>query len=404
MKKREADKLQFRAPDKRKDADELFDLLGKVFSGAGYYRFRDECREHYVNHSHYDWNASRVGMLAGRIVTHYGVWGYRMRIGTARVRVGGIGAVATDGDFRKRGFMRRTIQATFDAMHECGYDMTMLFGLRNFYHKFGYVRAWPAREYVVRVEDLPTERPQIKPRKLRSFARDDLAALYNREYARLTGTAVRPTYRSSVRRKDWEHYGWADARGRTVGYVTCHRRHDKLWCYETCGDVEQALRVLGTLARRWGYREMRFHSVHNDHPLVKRLRRGTCSAETHYHTSGGAMIRTIKLKSALRRMQRELSRRLKRSPLAGWRGKLLVADAREKALLAVNRGRVSVVPPAKTRHAIRGGEEIVQLLIGTDEPEETIESAGIRLTGEARELVKVLFPAQHPMLSPWDGY
>ena len=289
-------------------------------------------------------------------------------------------------------------------MHECGYDMTMLFGLPNFYDKFGYVRAWPGKEYLVRIGDLSTERPQVKPRKYRSLLRDDLAAMYNREYAGLTGTAVRPTYLSRAHRKDWEHYLWTDARGRSVGYVTCHRRHDKLWCYETCGDVEQALRVLAMLARRWGYRELRFHSVHDDHPLIKRLRRGTCSVETHYRKSGGAMIRTINLESALRRMSKELSRRLRRSHLSAWRGKLLVADAREKVTLSINRSRVNVAPPGKTRHAIRGGEEIVQLLIGTDQPEETIEAGRMRLTGDARELVKVLFPNEHPMLSPWDGY
>ena len=60
--------------------------------------------------------------------------------------------------------------------------------------------------------------------------------------------------------------------------------------------------------------------------------------------------------------------------------------------------------PAATRHAIRGGEEIVQLLIGTDEPGETIESAGIRLTGDAKMLAQVLFPNRRPGLRPWDRY
>ena len=405
VRKKRKDVLQLRAPDRHRDSAELFDLLGKVFSGAGYYRFRDECREHYVNHSHYDWNVSRIGVLDGRTVTHYGVWRYWMRIGASRVRVGGIGAVATDGDCRKRGFMAQTIHATLDAMHQGGYDMTMLFGVPNFYHRFGYVRAWPGQEYVIRVEDLPKGRPGPTPRRLHAFVRDDLATMYNREYARLTGTAVRPTYRSSRRRKgQWEHYTWGDARGRTLGYVTCCRRDGKFWCYESCGEVEEALGVLAVLARRWDYREVRFHSVHYNHPLVRRLRRGTCSAEVHYRRSGGAMIRTVNLESALRRMCRELSARLRRSNLAGWRGKLLMADAREKATLVIDRSKVRVAEAQKTKHTLRGGDEVVQLLIGTDVPRETIEAAGMRLSGDARDLVEVLFPAQHPMLSPWDGY
>jgi len=59
---------------------------------------------------------------------------------------------------------------------------------------------------------------------------------------------------------------------------------------------------------------------------------------------------------------------------------------------------------ARTRSAVRGGEEIAQLLIGTDPPEEIITAAGTRLTGQARALVDVLFPHQHPVLGAWDAY
>ena len=59
---------------------------------------------------------------------------------------------------------------------------------------------------------------------------------------------------------------------------------------------------------------------------------------------------------------------------------------------------------AKTGHAIRGGEEIAQLLIGADEPEETVEAGHIRLTGDARDLAGVLFPNEYPFISWWDSF
>jgi len=39
--------------------------------------------------------------------------------------------------------MAKTVAATIEAMSQVGYDMTVLFGIPDFYHRFGYVRAWP---------------------------------------------------------------------------------------------------------------------------------------------------------------------------------------------------------------------------------------------------------------------
>jgi hypothetical protein len=116
------------------------------------------------------------------------------------------------------------------------------------------------------------------------------------------------------------------------------------------------------------------------------------------------MVRTLNLASAVGKLAGELSRRLKRSHLADWRGKLLLADSREKVVLAIDRGKVTPGPPRVTKHAIRGGDAIAQLLIGTDEPDQTAAAHGIRVSGDARKLLGVLFPSQHPMLESWDHF
>jgi hypothetical protein len=162
--------------------------------------------------------------------------------------------------------------------------------------------------------------------------------------------------------------------------------------------------VLAALARRAGRSKVRLVNFPEGDPLIRRLKRGSVSAETYYHRSGGAMIRTINLASCLGKMAGELSTRLAGSCMDRWRGKLLIADARDKVALDVDRGRVTVGKPAATKHAVRGGEEIAQLLIGTDEPGEIIDAAGMRLTGDARGLVGVLFPNRQPALRPWDRY
>ena len=113
-KRKPGDRLELIAPDKRKHLEPILELTGKCF--GHYYEWIRYGRLGYIGSTHYDWDASRIGLIDGRVVTHWGVWGYTMRIGRARVRVGGIGAVATDGEFRKFGLMARTARAIALAM------------------------------------------------------------------------------------------------------------------------------------------------------------------------------------------------------------------------------------------------------------------------------------------------
>lgn len=394
------------APDRRRHGDEICDLCGKVFSGGGtyYYGFRDFCRRGYILGSHYDWAASRIGLVGDRIVTHYGVWDYPMRIGAARVRVGGIGAVATDGDFRKRGLMARTARASIDAMAGLGYDLSILFGIEDFYHRFGYIRAWSDTTWTVRPADLPKERPAGRLRKFAPVHRDDVAAIYNRENATRTGTAVKPTYPRCMYLRPMEGRLWTDSRGRTAGYVVFLRKPGLIECVEVGGDLDQVLRVLAALARQGGCQDVQFSTFSDASPLIRRLRQGSGKAETRHLRSGGAMVLTVNLAATLGKMAPELTRRLRASLLAGWKGRLLVADGRQEAMLVIDRSRVRVEPGARAAHAIRGGDEIAQLLIGADDPDAIFEARGTRLTGDARRLAGVLFPNQHPQLSLRDRF
>ena len=399
------EELQVIAPDRGRHGEAIYDLTAKVFPEFGYYETRQTSREVYFGNSHYDWQVSRIGLLGDRVVTHYGVWDYQMRIGTARVRAGGIGAVATDGDHRQRGLMNRTAQAALAAMRAAGYEMSLLFGLDGFYDRYGYVRAWSDFSFLIRAGDLPREKPAAPARRFRpDLRRADLIALYNTHHATATGTAVRPTYR---RMYPWtqgtEGYGWSEG-GRLAGYVLLNRDGSRLKCLECCGDTEQALRVLGLMAPKWHCDQVQFETIPYMSELAKRLRRGNCRIETRYRRCGGAMVRMLNLPSALGKMSEELSRRLASSPLASWRGDLLIADSREQAMLRLGKGQVKAVAPGETQHALRGGDEVGQLLLGTDAPGEVIEAGRMKLSGEAGRLAEVLFPAQWPQLSQLDRY
>ena len=392
-------------PDRKLHKRALYDLFGKAFSGDYYGMLRYARRSYFAN-SNYDWEASRIGLLGGKLVTHYGVWDYQMRIGSSRVRCAGIGAVMTDGEHRKRGYMAETVRAWLGDAKAAGYDMSILFGRPNLYHKFGYVRAWPHATYRIEANELPSEAAP-KLTRFRPTQRDDLDKLYNHEYRLATGSAVRPTWLRCPNPDRWRGYLWSDGDGHPAGYVIAHPQKDELVLVENVGRLDELLAALGLLARRWNCRKVRFDCLSDGHDLAVWARRNNCETTTRYIRSGGPMVRTINLRSTLEGICGELSARLTRSHMANWRGELLICDPRERVMLKIDRGKVTVADrprPGRARYAIRGREQIAQLLIGTDQPEEVADASEMKLSGDASKLLQVIFPAQYPMLGRWDRF
>ena len=76
------------APDPNTHADALYKF---AFGDYRPSRIRD---------SHYDWAASRIGLIDGEVATHVAIYDVGMRIGSAVVKTAGVNLVATREDPR----------------------------------------------------------------------------------------------------------------------------------------------------------------------------------------------------------------------------------------------------------------------------------------------------------------
>jgi GNAT superfamily N-acetyltransferase len=400
--------LVLTAPDRAKHHDEIIDLVSKVFSGGrGYFGFRDYCRGGYIDGSHYDWQAGRVGFIDGRMVTHCGVWDYRMRIGKAAVRCGGVGLVATHADFRKRGLMDATAKASMDAMRELGYDMSVLYGIDNYYDRFGFVRAWGECVYTVAVADVEQGAANGLLSQFTCENRADIDRLHNRHNSGLTGTAVRPTYGRHYL-KEYTGYLWPRQRG-AEGYVIVKCDGATLEVADHAGEPSAVMAALARLAAKMSCSELRFVHLHRRSPLCELVRMGNCRCQTRLRKCGGAMVATVNLAGTVSKLAGEFSTRLRTSHMADWRGQLLIQSRDQQVVLDIDRGRVAVIPAPhhvrrQFRNSVRGGDEIAQLLIGAEQPEAIFESCRTKVSGAAPELAKILLPCQDPSLGRWDHF
>ncbi len=401
------DGLRIIAPDRERHRTEIFELIAKAFPHRGYWNRIRDCETGYIAGSTYDWDASRIGILDGKIVTHCGIWEYRLRIGEAVVRFAGVGGIATDGDYLKRGLMSRTIPACLADLPAAGYPASFLFGIENYYHKFGYVAAWPAQKWSVQGTDLP----DIPPSFLMEEIREDwtgLSDLYNRENRGRTGTAVRPTFRTNRWPERWIGYRWSLG-GRTSGYLVVEDEEDTLEVIDTAGQPEEILTALSHLARSRCKRRVVLEGIPYDGAVARALRRNNAELSLSYRRSGGAMARIEGLNALFRELLPELSARIAASPFRNRDLALRLVlerdrEAEQSVVLLSHAGRMEIGDAVEIGGTLRGGNALVRLVLGSDEPDEIVRESEIGLEGAARFLAPVLFPNRRPLLARWDRF
>ena len=82
-------------------------------------------------------------MQDGESVSGLGLVKKRIRIGDAVVKMGGIAGVWTADKHWKKGYASRVMWESVELMKQKGYETSILFGIRDFYHRYGFVEAFP---------------------------------------------------------------------------------------------------------------------------------------------------------------------------------------------------------------------------------------------------------------------
>ena len=430
--------LKIVAPDPKIHRDQLIELVARTFNT--YWTMRQYCLDGYVNDSNYDWASSRIGLVGDTIVSHFGVYDFTMRVANrtgsasgnrpgkvagspsrvpaspSALRLAGIGIVATHRDYRGHGYMARVAEACVDGLASAGYDVTLLFGIRNFYHRFGYTPAWAEPTWKLQWKNLPTEPPKWP---IAEFSGDvaKLAGFYNRENSDVTGTIVRPGYLRNRAPKEFRIVTWSEGKsagsGRT-GYLITQTSDDVLDYVDGAGDTGQTLRVLAQIAAAERSQQVRFRGLPWHGKLAAALRLLNCSVEEDYVPNGSAMIRTVNLSSTLSKISPVLAARLATSRFATWRGELSLSDGRESGVLRVSPGTVTFEPDANAgrrrkpkltgENRVQANDHFARLIIGGGDPLEIAVQAGFVMKGEAPDLLSAMFPAQRPSIPTWDRF
>lgn len=354
----------------------------------------------------------RQVMLDGEAVSWLSVLDMRIRLLGEPIKMAGIGGVNTKEAHRMKGYARRLLSDTVRYMTGEGYDVSMLFGIPDFYDKFGYAPCLPERRAVIATRDAERARDAARGYSVRPLTEKDIplvVRLHNEANRSRAGSLIREAGRFHGFRQgsDWRRQALAavvvDADSRAVGYLACDRSDTDVRAVEAeAGDPRAYPAILSELARlavekRCEETELFLPA---DHPLVVLARRYGCRCTVSYSRMGGGMMRVLNQQGLFEKLGPALEGRLQDSALAGRRVRL-----RLETDLGVTRLLLNPDGESESRVALKAPQDkLMQLVVGYRPLADLLNEDGVEARGPAVEVMEALFGGQSPYVLATDRF
>lgn len=251
-----------------------------------------------------------VAEVDEEIVSRVQIIDYKMHIGSSIVRMGGLAAVLTEPSHRGNGYAKMALERSIEFMDESGFDVSVLFGIGDFYEKVGYIPAIPDYEVSIDVSDIKCEGVDgFKEMKEEDL--DKVLEFYHSSNENRTGAILRP--------KDawkWMHRKPPLFLIRKDGYIGVDFDDEAVELYDIAGVNNQfynkAVLKLGSMARERDLEEIKAF-LPPDHPFASMAIKYGSKVEVFYSRTGNCMARIIDICSLFDKIRPELENRVKKS-------------------------------------------------------------------------------------------
>ena len=332
---------------------------------------------------------------------------YQMRFGSAKLKMGGIAGVGTNEEHRNKGYSRRVMEDSTAFMTENGFDVAMLFGIPNFYPKFGYATVIPETWIYLETEETQAAVPTYRIRK---FEKDDvpkILSLYAANNAERTGTPLRDKTRwkefkmGSGFGVDADPYVVLDEGDEVIGYFVCDDTEENCILsdigFQDSTIFETVVRFLADRAKRIKAAQIQCH-IPADHPFTIFCRRYGCRTNTNNLKNSGGMMRIINQSSTLKRITSELEKRLRcAANLSQWNGNILISTDLGQDCLEIDQGNIAhTSSSANAFHLEMSQDKLIQLMMGRRSIKDLAVEPDVSAAREMIPILETLFPIDHP--------
>jgi len=326
-----------------------------------------------------------------------------LHYGSSSVKAGGVAGVYTPREHRGKGYSAATLRYALRWMRERGYALTALFGILEYYHRFGYATFMGEHTVTLSLRNasrVEAEELDWEISDDQGAWRSEISRIYESVNTLWPGARVRDPsgwegFRKGV---SWEHPAKPLAlkrSGKVVAYAALERwpSPEELLAAEIGAvdhDPELYRSLLKTLYSVALQERRSYIKVHAppDHPFVKVAKAYGCTVESFYPWSGGGMARVLRLKDLLEAVIGELERRG-----SNVEGEVTLRVEGEEVTLRARRESVKIEEGSTSCNVIElGPGEAAQLVMGFRSAAELLPRAAKGQAG----LLASLFPERNP--------
>ena len=412
--------MKVRTIETDEEIKQVAEWSAKVFCGGDHlFFFQKRFERSHEPGPHYVREHTRVVEEDGRVVAHVRIVDHPMRIGSAVVRMGGISGVCTHPAYRKRGYAAALMRDSMEYMRTHGFDVSMLFGIRDFYPKFGYSVC--LNRFSIKMAAKGTAGCEGKGcvRKIKPEELSQAASMYAEHNAHRTCSVVRSGEFWQHDRKgavwSWpyvnfdEWYAVCDEADRMLGYFCAKEERGRVELYEAAGGNDEVfstiLQYLGVRAKASFMGEISL-ILPPDAPMAQFCFEKDAKLEAFYREDGDGMMRIIHLEGLFGKLKEELEARLRHSEFKDWEGAFTLRTDIGALDFEVARGVLDVKPgdQGRTLSVEMPQSLLIKLVVGYADPLRLLSKSDVEV---ARELVGplcALFPRGTPFIWGNDGF
>lgn len=355
-------------------------------------------------------------------------------VGCSSVDMGGIADVGTDEAYRYQGLSRRVLQEAIRFMDHANFGLTMLYGIPNYYDKFGYASAGPNRSAFIKTHEQTPELPSGW--QMRALSLEDIPEL-KRLYSlylsgNVCGARVRPDDSSS-----WKELSRVAAGERADecfvllapdGHISAYAWHGRgswvpdsqeralpttLVVSEAIAESPKAADVLLLACEIWmkevaqkASREMSsiMYAVTEEGAVAAALMRKDCEFRQIHSSCGNCMVRVANMQQLFELMMPEW-RRLARQGAAHIDSSVSFHTELGVKALHVGIGGASFCQPTEVGYHIDlSVGDMAMLVMGVMPTEDLLARLPAPPCADAVDVCKVLFPKRQQHMFLADRY
>lgn len=350
----------------------------------------------------------RIALWSGELAAALRINTDTIRLGEARLKLGGLGWLTTAKRYRGRGIAPLLLSDAMAYLRTHSFHVAMMFASDGEYHPFEYSTSLAEYAVVVDTTDGLTFSSPYRVRSLKPGDIRTLQRIHNDNDAEAACSIVRSSAHFSATWSQWESGRvLTDEQGRVVAYFLARPGDGALEIdevgvlgYEACPALVAACAELAADA----FLGKLSFNVPPVHPLARYLLQFPSRHEQRVAGSGGGMMAFVDLGEALESLIPEWEYRLSEGPQRDQRSELTLVVDGTPYRIRNHRGAVDVALTLGANKVALKSKQLMHLVTGYGYADAFVAAQRPVLSAEARQLLAQLFPKRTPFVWPVDRY